>query len=141
MMQVTRNLLDSTDGFLRSAKFLAHDRDPLFTKTWKLLLNSDGNTSVAIPAQSPSCNPHAERFIRSVRNECLDHFIVFGESHLRHLVKQYVAHYNAERFHQGMDGKLLTQNADSASDNGTIGTIKTHSRLAGILNFYQRAAA
>ena len=88
MMQVTRNLLDSTDGFLRSAKFLVHDRDPLFTKTWKLLLNSDGNTSVAIPAQSPNCNPHAERFIRSVRNECLDHFIVFGESHLRHLVKQ-----------------------------------------------------
>jgi len=141
MMQVTRNLLDSTDGFLRSAKFLVHDRDPLFTKTWKLLLNSDGITSVAIPAQSPNCNPHAERFIRSVRNECLDHFIVFGESHLRHLVKQYVAHYNAERFHQGMDGKLLTQNADSANDNGTIGTIKTHSRLAGILNFYQRAAA
>ena len=72
MMQVTRNLLDSTAGFLRSAKFLAHDRDPLFTKTWKLLLNSDGITSVAIPAQSPNCNPHAERFIRSVRNECLE---------------------------------------------------------------------
>jgi len=104
-MQVTRNLLHSTNGFLRSARVLVHYRE------------------------------------KSIRQECLEHFIVFGESHLRHLVKQYVAHYNAERFHQGMDGRLLTQNADSANDNGTSGTIKTHSRLAGILNFYQRAAA
>ena len=141
MVQATRNLLDSTDGFLSTAKFLVHDRDPLFTKTWELLLNSDGITSVAIPAQSPNCNPHAERFIKSIRNECLDHFIVFGEAHLRHLVQQYVAHYKAERFHQGMGGKLLTQNADSANDNSTSGTIKTHSRLAGTLNFYQRSVA
>jgi len=141
MMQVTRNLSDSTDGFLSTAKFLVHDRDPLFTKTWELLLNSDGITSVAIPAQSPNCDPHAERFIKSIRNECLDHFIVFGEAHLRQLVQQYVAHYNAERFHQTMGGKLLTQNADSANDNSTSGTIKTHSRLAGTLKFYQRSAA
>ena len=129
------------DGFLRSAKFLVHDRDPLFTKTWKLLLKSDGITSVSIPAQSPHCNPQAERFIKSIRNECLDHFIVFGEAHLRHLVQQYVAHYNAERFHQAMGGKLLTQNDASANDNSTSGRIKTHSRLAGTLNFYQRSAA
>lgn len=141
MMQLNRNLLDSTDGFLSTARFLVHDRDPLFTKTWKLLLNSDGIMSVAIPAQSPNCNPHAERFIKSIRNECLDHFIVFGEAHLGHLVRQYVAHYNAERFHQGMGGKLLTQNAHSANDNSTSGTIKTHSRLSGTLNFYQRSAA
>ena len=102
MIQIVRNLCDPTDGFLRRARFLVHDRDPLFTKQWKLLLASSGISSVAIPAQSPNCNPHAERFIKSIRNECLDRFIIFGEAHLRHLLREYVSHYNAERYHQGM---------------------------------------
>ena len=81
MIQIIRNLCDPTDGFLRGARFLVHDRDPLFTKQWKLLLASSGISSVAIPAQSPNCNPHAERSIKSIRHECLYHFIIFGEAH------------------------------------------------------------
>lgn len=141
MLQIVRNLCDPTDGFLRGAKFLVHDRDPLFTKQWKLLLASSGVTSVPIPAQSPNCNPHAERFIKSIRSECLDHFIIFGEAHLRHLVREYVAHYNAERYHQGLGGKLLTGDAAAANDNSANAAIKTRSRLDGTLNFYHRAAA
>ena len=118
-----------------------HDRGPLFTKQWKLLLASSGITSVAIPAQSPNCNPHAERFIKSIRQECLNHFIVFGSAHLRHLVREYVAHYNGERYHQGIGGKLLTENAVAANDNSITGTVKTRSRLDGTLNFYHREAA
>ena len=68
-----------------------------------------------------------------ITQECLDYFIAFVEAHLRHLVRQYVAHYNAERFHQGMGGKLLTQNADSANDNGTIGTRSVQVAIAAIL--------
>ena len=141
MMQIIRNVLDSKDGFLRRAKFLVHDRDPLFTKQWKLLLASSGITSVAIPAQSPNCNPHAERFIKSIRNECLDQFIVFGEAHLRHLVREYVAHYNAERYHQGVGGKLLTKIVVAFNDNSSTAIVKTRSRLDGTLNFYYREAA
>ena len=135
MIQIGRNLCDPTEGFLRGARFLVHDRDPLFTKQWKLLLGSSGISSVAIPAQSPNCNPHAERFIKSIRHECLDHFIVFGETHLRHLVREYVAHYNAERYHQGIGGKLLTGNAVAANDNGTTAIVKACSRLAGTPQF------
>jgi hypothetical protein len=141
MIQIARNLCDPIDGFLRCAKFLVHERDPLFTKQWRLLLASSDVTSVAIPAQSPNCNPHAERFIKSIRHECLDHFIVLGEAHLRHLVREYVAHYNAERYHQGVGGKLLTENVLAFNDNNSTAMIKTRSRLTGTLNFYHREAA
>ena len=104
-------------------------------------VKGDGISSVAIPAQSPNCNSHAERFIKSIRHECLDHFIVFGETHLRHLVREYVAHYNAERYHQGIGGKLLTGNAVAANDNSTTAIVKARSRLAGTLNFYHREVA
>ena len=90
-----------------------------------------GVSSVPIPAQSPNRNPHAERFIKSIRNECLDHFIVFGGAHLGHLVREYVAYYNAERYHQGLGGKLLTRDAAAANDNSVNGSIKPSSRLGG----------
>ena len=92
MMQMARNLLDCEDGFLRNATHLIHDRDPLFTKTWRATLRSSGVKSVRIPASSPNCNPHAERFVRTVRDECLRHFVIFGERHLRHLLREFVSH-------------------------------------------------
>ena len=107
----------------------------------ELLLASGGITSVAIPAQRPNCNPHAERFIKSIRNECLGHFIIFGEAHLRHHVREYVSHYNAERYHQGMAGNLLALDVASANDNNIRGVVKARSRLSGTLNFYHRSAA
>ncbi|MEO8903035.1 MAG: hypothetical protein ABI488_13295 [Polyangiaceae bacterium] len=79
MTQVARNLLDPVDGFLRAATHLIHDRAPLFTQAWTTLLESSGVTSVSIPAHSPNCNPHAERFVTTVRTECTDHFLVFGQ--------------------------------------------------------------
>jgi hypothetical protein len=85
MTQIARNLLDPVDGFLRHATHLIHDRDPLFTQAWTQMLESCGVQSVPIPASSPNCNPHAERFVRSVRSECLEHFVIFGERHLRYM--------------------------------------------------------
>ncbi len=141
MMQVARNLLDCEDGFLRNATHLIHDRDPLFTKAWRELLKSEGVKSVRIPASSPNCNPYAERFVRTVRDECLRHFVIFGERHLRHLLGEFVTHYNAERFHQGIGGKLVTPPAPAGNDNGSSGGIQRRSRLGGLLNFYHREAA
>jgi putative transposase len=69
MKQVARNLIDPTDGFLRDARHLIHDRDPLFTEAWTTLLKSAGVTCVPIPAMSPNCNAYAERFVRTVRSE------------------------------------------------------------------------
>jgi putative transposase len=140
LMQVARNLLDAEDGFLRNATHLIHDRDPLYTKAWTALLKSEGVKCVPIPAQSPNCNPHAERFVKTVRSECLQHFVIFGERHLRHLLREFVCHYHGERFHQALDGQLIRPPASASNDNGTA-TIHCRSRLGGLLNYYHREAA
>lgn len=141
MMQAARNLLDPDDGFLRDATHLVHDRDPLFTEAWTELLKTSGVKSVRIPASSPNCNPYAERFVRTARSECLDQFVIFGERHLRVLVREFVAHYNAERFHQGLGGQLVRPPTVTANDNSATGVIRNRSRLGGLLNFYLREAA
>ena len=79
---------------------------------WKGLLASRGVKSVPIPAKSPNCNAVTERFICTVREECLDHFVIVGERHLCHLLKQFVAHYHAERYHQGLDGRIIPTNGE-----------------------------
>jgi transposase len=107
MKQIVRNLLDLADGFLRNATYLIHDRDPVFTEAWTALLESGGVKCVPIPAQSPHCNPYAERFVKTVRNECLDHFVIFGERHLRHLLKEFGVHYLTERHHQGIGSQII----------------------------------
>jgi putative transposase len=77
--QVARNLTDSVDGFLRDAKYLIHDRDPLFTEAFETTLRERGVECVKIPAQSPNCNPYAERFVKTIKYECLNHLVLFGE--------------------------------------------------------------
>ena len=79
---------------------------------------------MAIPAQSPNCNPYAERFVRTVREECLDQFVIFGEAHLRHLLAEFVQHYNRERYHQGKGGKLVMPNLLAVNDSGAVAAIK-----------------
>jgi putative transposase len=138
---VARGLVDPIDGFLRNAKYLIHDRDPLFNKAWSTMLMNGGVKCVATPAKSPNCNPHAERFVRTVREECLNKFVIFGESHLRHLLSEFERHYNCERYHQGLGGKLLIAKVSVHNDNGGGGVINVRSRLGGILNFYHREAA
>ncbi len=140
MKQLARNLLDPVDGFLRRATHLIHDRDPLFCDGFVGILESKGIDSVKIPASSPNCNPHAERFVRTIRNECLDHFVLFGERHLRLVIKEFVAHYLAERFHQGIGGQLIRPSVAPTNDNGASGAVECRSRLGGLLNFYHRVA-
>jgi putative transposase len=141
MMQIARNLVDPEDGFLRNATHLIRDRDPLFTKAWVELLKSSGVKSVRIPPSSPNCNPHAERFVRTVRSECLEQFVIFGERHLRHLLREFIPHYLGERFHQGLGGRLIAPATPSANDNSATGEIRCRSRLGGLLNYYHREAA
>jgi hypothetical protein len=118
MMQTARTLLDPDVGFLRKATHLIHDRDPLFTQAWTRLLKSGGVTCVPIPAQSPNCNPHVERFVKTVRTECLEHFVIFGERHLRHLRKEFLAHYPTERYHQSLGGRLIQPCPSASNDTG-----------------------
>jgi putative transposase len=115
MQQMARNLTDSVDGFLRNATYLIHDRDPLFTEAFEAILAKRGVKCVRIPARSPNCNPHAERFIQTIKYECLNHLILFGERHLRHVIKEFLAHYQRERFRQGLGGQLIEVKAGATA--------------------------
>jgi hypothetical protein len=141
MKQVARNLVDPVDGFLRGAKHLIHDRDPLFTEAFLGILGARGVESVKIPAQSPNCNPHAERFVRTIKYECLNQFIIFGERHLRRLIKEFVEYYMTERFHQGLGGQLIRKQLAPTNHNSATGKVVRRSRLGGMLNYYSREAA
>jgi Integrase core domain len=141
MKQIGRHMLDPADGFLRNASYLIRDRDPLFTEAWAALLATGGVKCVPIPAQSPNCNPHAERFVKTVRTECLEHFVIFGERHLRHLIKEFMLHYLTERHHQGIGSQIIWPKASPSNDNATLGAIECRSRLGGVLNCYSREAA
>ncbi len=141
MQQMARNLTDSVDGFLRTATYLIHDRDPLFTEAFEAILRQRGVTCVRIPARSPNCNPHAERFVEAIKYECLNHLFLFGERHLRYVIEEFMAYSHGERFHQGLGGQLIDRKAGSTCDNGARGKVVCRSRLGGMLNFYCRQAA
>jgi putative transposase len=141
MKQMARNLLDPVDGFLREATCVIHDRDPVFTAAWTAMLEAHGVKCVRTPAQSPNCNPHAERFVKTVRTECLDHFVIFGERHLRHLLKEFMAHYLTERYHQGIGNQIIRPKPSPSNDNAGHGPVRCRSRLGGLLNYYCRNAA
>jgi transposase InsO family protein len=87
------------------------------------------------------CNPYAERFVKTIKYECLKQFVIFGERHLQHLIKEFMRHYHTERFHQGLGGQLIKGQPGSANDNGSNGSIVRRSRLGGLLNYYHREAA
>jgi len=90
MRQIARNWTDSEDGFLLRSRYLIHDRDPLFTKSFHEILAGSGVRSVRLPSRSPNLNAYAERFVRSIKSECLAQVIPIGEAHLRRAIREYV---------------------------------------------------
>ena len=114
MMQVGRNLTDVVDGFLLGKRFLILDRDPLYTAAFRRLLADVGVEVVRLPARSPNLNAYAERFVRSVRDDCLNHIVPLGESRLRRVLREYLEHYHLERNHQGLDNQLIEPRAGPA---------------------------
>ncbi len=137
MEQVARNLTDAFDGFLRDASHMIHDRDPLFTREFDQILKSGGVTPVKLPPRSPNLNAFAERFVRSIKEECLSRVVVLGERHLRLLVREYVEHYHRERNHQGLGNQLLSEPPPLKPD----ADVRRHRRVGGLLNYYHREAA
>jgi transposase InsO family protein len=138
MKQIARNLTDCEEGFLNGSRHLIHDRDPLFTRSFRAILKSSGVETVKLPARSPNLNAYAERFVRSIKSECLAQIIPLGERHLRHAVKEYTEHYHIERNHQGLDNQLI-EKRDGVIDMNSA--VVRHERLGGSLNSYDRRAA
>ncbi len=106
------------DGFLNGARYLIHDRDPLFTDAFRELLKLSGVKTVKLPARSPDLNAYAERFVLSIRSECLDQIIPLGEHPLRKAVKEYTEHYHFERNHQGLNNELIEKPGDEPNMEG-----------------------
>jgi transposase InsO family protein len=138
MAQIAGNLTDAVGGPLRGVGRLIVDRDPLYTPQFKKLLAVANVELVRLPARSPNRNAFAERFVRSVKDECLRHVIPPGERHLFTVIREYVEHYHVERNHQGLDNVIPFP---SSAPQGSNGPIVRRERLGGLLTFYERKAA
>src|SRR3982750_2369576 len=138
MSQVGRKVTDAVDGILLGKRYLIHDRDPLFTAEFLSLLAGVGVESVKLPPRSPNLNAHAERFVRSIKESCLNRLILFGEQSLRTTIQNFIVHYHAERHHQGLANRLIRPEPGHV---GNTGAIQRRERVGGMLNYYYRAAA
>ncbi|MDP9034484.1 MAG: integrase core domain-containing protein [Myxococcota bacterium] len=138
MAQIARNLTDSVAGPLSGFVYLIVDRDPLHTAHFKGVLTSAGVKLLRLPACSPNLNAFAERFVRSIKQECLRHIVPLGERHLRRTVGEFVEHYHSERNHHGL-GNVIPFPAPGTPDESA--PIHCRERLGGLLNFYERKAA
>ena len=133
MRQVARTLTMADE---RGCQVLICDRDWKWTRDVRRLLGNAGIRVVRTPERAPNANAFAERFVRSINEECLDRLIPIGERHFRRAVREFVEHYHRERNHQGLNNALIV----GAPAIGTVGRIRRHPRLGGLLNYYDRAA-
>ena len=136
--QIARHLTDAEDGFLKDSRYLLMDRDSKFCDLFRGGLERAGIEPVRLPPRSPNMNAHLERFMRSVREECFDRLIFFGEQSLRNAIGQFLRHYHGERNRQGLENRLLVPDAEVGS---TAGDVECRERLGGMFRYYYRQAA
>src|SRR5205807_6955052 len=105
MLQQARNLLMELDDHGRHVRFLIHDRDAKFPRAFDTLLASENIKVIRTPVRAPNANAHMERWVGSVRRECLDRLLILGRRQLQHVLRVYVRHYNEERPHRALDLK------------------------------------
>jgi len=139
MTQMGRNSTMAEWGFLTPGQQVLHDRDTKFCSAFKETLKAAGVTPITLPPHSPNLNAHAERWVRSVKEEVLSRLILFGEDALRQVLQEYDTHYHQERNHQGRGNELLRPLARQEG----LGTqsIRTRERLGGLLKYYHHKAA
>jgi transposase InsO family protein len=137
MMQYARNLTDAQDGFLKDKRILIHDRDPLFTKKFRETLGAAGVRALKLPKRAPNLNPYSERYVLSIKSECLDKMILFGEKHVRYVVEQYNEHYLRERPHRVLGRRIIEPTTPMPAE----GEVLCRQRLGGLLKTYYRQAA
>ncbi len=114
------------------------DRDTKYCEAFRDTLQGAGVKPLRLPARSPNLKAFAERFVRTIKDACLDRMIFFSEKMLRHANTEFVAHYHRERNHQGLGNQLI----DPADNVGQeVGEIARHERLGGLLKYYDRKAA
>jgi len=136
MKQIAR-MLTNNDGFLKGKCYLIHDRDPLYrSEGFYDILQSSGIEPIKLPAKSPDLNSIAERFVKSVKSECLDHVILSSVQQLEYALCQYELYYHHERIHQSL-GRII----EPKHELDDTAEIKCIERLGGLLKSYHRLAA
>jgi len=138
MEQVARNATMQDTGYLNGCRYLLHDRDQKFCRKFRETLAAGGVQCTPIPARSPDLNAHAERWVRSIKEECLSKLILFGEKPLQRAVSNFLQHYHQERNHQGKGNLLLFPLTVPNSDSRAA--VCCRKRLGGLLKYYCRAA-
>jgi putative transposase len=138
MRQIARNMTMEGYGALRDCRYLLHDRDTKYTQSFRAIIASGGVEPLVLPARSPNLNAYAERWVRSVKEECLSKVILFGERSLRRALSEYVELFHAERNHQGRGNVLLFPRGTNIRRDGPV---RCRERLAGLLRYYHQEAA
>jgi transposase InsO family protein len=138
VVQQARNL--SFTNLFERTRFLIHDRDSKFTAAFDEVFRSEGIRVIHTPVQAPQANAYAERFVRTVRTECLDWLLIVGRRHLEHVLRVYTQHYNHERPHRGL-ALHPPQSLALAPPSPQVGDVQRRDLLGGLVHEYYRAAA
>jgi hypothetical protein len=136
MLQIGRQLSDASDGVLEGPRVFICDRDRKWSSAVRELLETSGVRVIQTPFRAPNCNAHAERFVRSIKEECLNRVIPLGERHVRRTLTEFVVHYHRERNHQGLSNDLI----DGVGNEPPCGPVRRRQRVRGLLSYYHWAA-
>jgi putative transposase len=144
MLQQARNLLMHLDDRDRHVRFLIHDRDAKFPRAFDALLGSESIKVIRTPVRAPNANAHMERWVGSVRRECLDRLLILGRRQLEHILRVYVRHYNRQRPHRALDLKPPDASPPSTVTAGASPPplrVDRRDLLGGLIHEYELAAA
>ena len=136
--QLMRNATEAEDGFLRHIRFLIHDRDPLFRPAVRAPLPPADVTPLRLPARAPNLNAYTERFVRTIKDSCLERRGLIGEGSRRRAGREFVAPYHHARNHQGLDNRLILPLSTTPPPRGRV---HCRQRLGGMLHDDYRSAA
>jgi putative transposase len=139
--QIARNLSEAREDRSEPIRFLVHDRDGRFGATFGEVFKAEGIEVIRTPWRAPKANAYAERWIRTVRAECLDRVMVLGPRHLEHLLSVYVKHYNEERPHRGLGLRPPGGSPPLRVLGSTPSEIERRDLLGGLIHEYYRKAA
>jgi putative transposase len=137
VMQQARQITWSLQDHEQPMRYLIHDHDMKFTRAFDAVFQAEGIEIVDIPYQAPNANAYAERWVRSIREECLDKVIILNQRHLRRVLHEYIAYYNTRRPHQGLDQDCPTGLLPASQE----GAVRNRKVLSGIIRDYYREAA
>ncbi len=140
--QQARNLSMELAERAHPVKFLIRDRDAKFTSSFDEVFRSDGIRIIRTPVRAPQANAFAERFVGTVRRECLDRILIISRRHLEHVLAEYLVHYNGRRPHRSLDqhAPLTVETRPPPTHTPDVARLRRNDKLGGLIHEYKLAA-